>query len=188
MTTLPSTTARERPVAPVQAPAPPRGPFRLPLIAALALAFASLALISGLAYIVVLAGATGTAERLLVDRAASVVDREVTLVKGRLDPVTEQLELMAALMAAGRIEVDSPVAMREALAVPDGARLPTISVGGFRYARPAAPPRRAPSRQRAITRTDTVSLTELSPRGSSASASCRLRTTPSGATSTGAIR
>jgi adenylate cyclase len=47
-----------------------RRPLRLPLIAALALAFVSLALISGIAYIVVLAGATGTAERLLVDRAA----------------------------------------------------------------------------------------------------------------------
>ena len=55
-------------------PAPARGPFRLPLIAALALAFVSLALISGIAYIVVLAGATGTAERLLVDRAARVVE------------------------------------------------------------------------------------------------------------------
>ena len=47
----------------------PRRLLRLPLIAALALAFVSLALISGVAYIAVLAGATGTAERLLVDRA-----------------------------------------------------------------------------------------------------------------------
>ena len=44
-------------------------------VVALALAFVSLALISGAAYIVVLAGATGTAERLLVDRAARVVDQ-----------------------------------------------------------------------------------------------------------------
>ena len=36
--------------------------LRLPLIAALALAFISLSLISGIAYIVVLAGATNTAE------------------------------------------------------------------------------------------------------------------------------
>ena len=34
--------------------------WRLPLVAALALAFVSLSLISGIAYIVVLAGATGT--------------------------------------------------------------------------------------------------------------------------------
>ena len=61
--------------------APVRGPFRLPLIAALALAFASLALISGVAYIVVLTGATGTAERLLVDRAGSVVEKQVAMVK-----------------------------------------------------------------------------------------------------------
>ena len=60
---------------------------RLPLIAALALAFVSLALISGVAYIVVLAGATGTAERLLVDRAQRVVDEQVATVKSRLDPV-----------------------------------------------------------------------------------------------------
>lgn len=90
---------------------------RLPLIAALALAFVSLALISGVAYIVVLAGATGTAERLLVDRAQRVVDEQVVMVKSRLDPVTEQLGLIAALLAAGRIDIQSPVAVRESLAV-----------------------------------------------------------------------
>ena len=72
-----------------------RGPFRLPLIAALALAFASLALISGVAYIVVLTGATGTAERLLVDRAGSVVEKQVALVRGRLDPVTIRRSMCA---------------------------------------------------------------------------------------------
>ena len=107
-----------------------RGPFRLPLIAALALAFASLALISGVAYIVVLAGATGTAERLLVDRAGSVVEKQVALVKGRLDPVTSQLELMASLMAAGRVDIDSPVNVREALAVMM-TRAPAVSVAAF---------------------------------------------------------
>jgi class 3 adenylate cyclase len=110
--------------------APVRGRFRLPLIAALALAFASLALISGVAYIVVLAGATGTAERLLVDRAGSVVEKQVELVKARLDPVASQLELMAALMATGRVEVDSPVNVREALAVMM-SRAPAISVAAF---------------------------------------------------------
>lgn len=151
MSTLPDATT----VAPV------RGPFRLPLIAALALAFASLALISGVAYIVVLAGATGTAERLLVDRAASVVESQVELVKGRLDPVTNQLELMAALMAAGRIEVDSPVIVREALAVMM-SRAPAVSVAAFatldlQLHRAVRQP------DGAITR-DTLSLTEL-PRG-----------------------
>jgi adenylate cyclase len=130
LTTLPSTTARERPAVPERAVAPTRRPFRLPLIAALALAFASLALISGVAYIVVLAGATGTAERLLVDRADSVVERQITTVKSHLDPVTEQLELLASLAAAGRIDIDSPVAVREALAVMM-ERVPTISVAAF---------------------------------------------------------
>ncbi len=120
MSTLPDTTTAAR----------IRGPFRLPLIAALALAFASLALISGVAYIVVLAGATGTAERLLVDRADSVVDNQVALVRGRLDPVTGQLELMAALMAAGRVDVDSPVNVREALAVMM-TRVPAVSIAAF---------------------------------------------------------
>ncbi len=138
-----------------------RGPFRLPLIAALALAFASLALISGVAYIVVLAGATGTAERLLVDRAGSVVEKQVALVKGRLDPVTSQLELMAALMATGRVEVDSPVNVREALAVMM-SRAPAVSVAAFgtldlQLHRAVRHP------DGAITR-DTISLTEL-PRG-----------------------
>jgi adenylate cyclase len=118
LTTLPTTVVA------------PRGPFRLPLIAALALAFASLALISGVAYIIVLAGATGTAERLLVDRASSVVDRQVVRVKSRLDPVSEQLEMLAALAAASRIEVDSPVAVREALAVMM-KRVPAVSVAAF---------------------------------------------------------
>lgn len=91
--------------------------LRLPLIAALALAFVSLAAISGIAYIVVLAGATGTAERLVVDRAQRVVDQQVGVVKSRLDPVTTQLELVAALIAAGRFDIQSPVVVREALAV-----------------------------------------------------------------------
>jgi class 3 adenylate cyclase len=103
---------------------------RLPLIAALALAFTSLALISAIAYIVVLAGATGTAERLLVDQAASVIDRQIAMLRNRLDPVTEQLELLASLAAAGRIDVDSPVAVREALAVMM-EHVPTISVAAF---------------------------------------------------------
>lgn len=136
-----------------------RGPFRLPLIAALALAFASLALISGVAYIVVLAGATGTAERLLVDRAAGVVESQVELVKDRLDPVTTQLELMAALIAAARVDIDSPVNVREALAVMM-SRAPAVSVAAFatldlQLHRAVRQP------DGAITR-DTVSLTELS--------------------------
>lgn len=107
-----------------------RRPWRLPLVAALALAFVSLALISGIAYIVVLAGATGTAERLLVDRAARVVDAQVALVRSRLDPVSEQLELIAALAAAGRIDIESPVDVREALAVMMG-QVPAVSAAGF---------------------------------------------------------
>ena len=118
------------PDAPVVAAAPPRPPLRLPLIAALALAFVSLALISGIAYIVVLAGATGTAERLLVDRAARVVDAQVALVKSRLDPVAEHLELIAALAAHGRLDINSPVDMREALWVMM-TKVPAISSAGF---------------------------------------------------------
>jgi class 3 adenylate cyclase len=104
--------------------------WRLPLVAALALAFVLLALISGAAYIVVLAGATGTAERLLVDRAARVVDAQVALVRSRLDPVGEQLELIASLAAAGRIDIESPVDVREALAVMMG-QVPAVSAVGF---------------------------------------------------------
>jgi class 3 adenylate cyclase len=102
----------------------------LPLIAALALAFTSLSLISGIAYIVVLTGATTTAERLLVDRAERVVDAQVAMIRSRLDPVQEHLELIAALAAAGRIDIDSPVAMREALAVMM-TRVPAVSIAAF---------------------------------------------------------
>lgn len=108
----------------------PRRPWRLPLIVALALAFASLALISGIAYIAVLTGATGTAERLLVDRAERVVDAEVAMIRSRLDPVADHLELIAALAAAGRIDIESPVAVREALAVMM-ARVPAVSAAAF---------------------------------------------------------
>jgi len=100
------------------------------MVAALALAFVSLSLISGIAYIVVLAGATGTAERLLVDRAARVVDGQVALVRSRLDPVGEQLELIAGLAAAGRINIESPVDVREALAVMM-QQVPAVSAVGF---------------------------------------------------------
>ena len=127
---LPRAEGPPRADRPERAAAAPRGPVRLPLIAALALAFASLALISGIAYIVVLAGATGTAERLLVDRAASGIDRQVAAIQNRLDPVTEQLELMAGLLAAGRVDVDSPVAVREALAIMM-RRVPAVSVAAF---------------------------------------------------------
>jgi adenylate cyclase len=91
--------------------------LRLPLIVALALAFASLALVSGIAYIAVLAGAAGTTERLLVDRTSRVVEAQVALLNSRLQPVTEHLELIAALAAAGRLDIESPSDMREALAV-----------------------------------------------------------------------
>ena len=59
--------------------------LRLPLIAALALAFVSLSLISGIAYIVVLAGATNTAEKLMVDRNARVVEQGDDVGKCRVD-------------------------------------------------------------------------------------------------------
>jgi adenylate cyclase len=104
--------------------------LRLPLIAALALAFVSLSLISGIAYIVVLAGATNTAERLLVDRAESVVDAQVSAIRTRLDPVTSHLQLIAALAANGRLDISSPVAMREALWVMM-TQVPPISSAGF---------------------------------------------------------
>jgi len=102
----------------------------VPLIAALALAFVSLALISGIAYIVVLADANPIAERLLVDRAARVVGEQVALVRSRLDPVAEHLELIAALAAHGRLDISSPVDMREALWVMM-TRVPAISSAGF---------------------------------------------------------
>ncbi|HYC65838.1 MAG TPA: adenylate/guanylate cyclase domain-containing protein [Reyranellaceae bacterium] len=91
--------------------------LRLPLIVALGLAFASLAVTSGVAYVAVLAGATGTTERLLVDRTNRLVEAQVALLNGRLHPVTEHLEFIASLAASGRLKVDSPTDMREALAV-----------------------------------------------------------------------
>jgi adenylate cyclase len=104
--------------------------LRLPLIAALALAFVSLSLISGIAYIVVLAGATNTAERLLVDRAERVVEAQLGVIRGRLDPVTEHLEMIAALAANGRLDINSPVNMRESLWVMM-KQVPAVSSAAF---------------------------------------------------------
>ena len=107
-----------------------RRPWRIPLIAALALAFGSLSLISGAAYIAVLAGATGTTERLLVDRASRVIEAQVSMVRNRLDPVAQELELVAALAAQGRIDIESPVAVRETLAVML-TKMPAVSIAAF---------------------------------------------------------
>lgn len=111
-------------------PGAARRRLRMPLIAALALAFVSLSLISGIAYIAVLAGATNTAERLLVDRAARVLESQVSAIRSRLDPVTDHLEMIAALAAAGRLDVDSAVSMREALWVMM-TQVPVVSSAGF---------------------------------------------------------
>lgn len=105
-------------------------PWRVPLIAALALAFGSLSLISGVAYIAVLAGATGTTEQLLVDRANRVIEAQITLVKHRLDPVADQVNFVAALAAQSRLDIDSPIAVRETLAIMM-AQTPAISIATF---------------------------------------------------------
>ena len=104
--------------------------LRLPLIAALALAFISLSLISGIAYIVVLAGATNTAEKFVVDRAARVVDAQVASIRIRLDAVTDHLQMVAALAGSGRLDISSPVDMREALWVMM-TQVPSISSAAF---------------------------------------------------------
>ncbi len=87
----------------------------------------------------------------MVDRATRVVDAQVALVRSRLDPVGEQLELIAALAAAGRIDIESPVDMREALAVMMAAGACGVG-GGLRHARPQAPSRRARARRQDRTR------------------------------------
>lgn len=111
-------------------PASLRRRWRLPLIAAQALAFVFLALTSGVAYVVVLTDATGAAERRLVDRAARIVDAQVALLRSRLDPVTEHLELIADLIAHGRLSIESPVEIREALVVAM-TRVPAVSTAAF---------------------------------------------------------
>ena len=118
VSTLPSTTviARRR--------------FRVPLIAALATAFISLSVVSGIAYFVVLAGATNTAERLVVAGAARVVEAQVSAIRTRLDPVQGHLELIAALAANGRLDVNSPIDMREALWIMM-SEVPPISSAAF---------------------------------------------------------
>ena len=52
------------------------------------------------------------------------------LIRSRLDPVTEHLELIAALAARGRLDINSPVDMREALWVMM-TQVPAISSAAF---------------------------------------------------------
>jgi adenylate cyclase len=104
--------------------------LRLPLIAALALAFISLSLISGIAYIVVLAGATNTAEKFVLDRAGRVVDAQMASIKIKLDAITDHLQMVAALAGSGRLDINSPVDMREALWVMM-TQVPAISSAAF---------------------------------------------------------
>ncbi|MEI9901888.1 MAG: adenylate/guanylate cyclase domain-containing protein [Hyphomicrobium sp.] len=107
-----------------------RQPWRIPLIAALALAFGSFALISAIAYIAVLAGAAGTTERLLIDRTGRLIDAQVSMVRVQLDPVRQQIELIAGLAAEARIDIDAPIAVREALAVLVD-KTPAVSIATF---------------------------------------------------------
>ena len=104
--------------------------LRLPLIAALALAFVSLSLISGIAYIVVLAGATNTAEKLMVDRTGRVVDAQMASIKIKLDAISDHLQMVAGLAGSGRLDINSPVDMREALWVMM-TQVPAISSASF---------------------------------------------------------
>ena len=104
--------------------------LRLPLIAALALAFISLSLISGIAYIVVLAGATNTAEKFVLDRAGRVVDTQTASIKIKLDAVTDRLQMVAALAGSGRLDISSPVDVRETLWVMM-TQVPAISSAAF---------------------------------------------------------
>jgi adenylate cyclase len=104
--------------------------LRLPLIAALALAFISLSLTSGIAYIVVLAGATNTAEKFVLDRAGRVVDAQTASIKIKLDAVTDRLQMVAALAGSGRLDISSPVDVRETLWVMM-TQVPAISSAAF---------------------------------------------------------
>jgi adenylate cyclase len=129
-----SSAATTLPVATPQPAAPEsvasRRPWRVPLVAALAFAFISLAVVSGAAYIIVLAGATGTAEQLVIKRTDHQIEEQITTIQSRLDPITDQLELLAALAAAGRIDIGSPVDVRESLAVAM-QHMPAVSVAAF---------------------------------------------------------
>ena len=58
------------------------------------------------------------------------------LLRSRLDPVTEHLELMAALAARGRIDIQSPIEMRETLCGDDEPRARRGLPGPLRHARP----------------------------------------------------
>ncbi len=118
----------------------------------------------------------------MLDRAGRVVDSQVASIKIKLDAVTDHLQMVAALAGSGRLDISSPVDMREALWVMM-TQVPAISSAAFatfdlKLVRVEPPSRRPGDPRHRLAR-------RLAAAAWNASASCRPPMSPSGARCSG---
>ena len=125
--------------SPPVTPAPPGKPLsrlarllgmRVRIVVALLLAFVAVAAIATIAFGLAVGGASETTQRLLLDRNRRLLDNEVGRVQEGLAAVGERLQFVAGLAAQGRIDVNVPSAVEDALAVAF-ERLPNVRVVAF---------------------------------------------------------
>ena len=106
------------------------GRLRIRIVTALGIGFVAVAVLAGAAFTITVLGASDSTQRLLLDRNRRMVDAQAQFLRDRLDPVSTQLQLVAALAARGRLDVGAPGQMVDALAA-TVEQLPQLSGAGF---------------------------------------------------------
>lgn len=104
--------------------------MRVRIVTALAIGFLAVAVIAGAAFTITVLGASDSTLRLMLDRNRREVEAQAQFLHDRLDPVSTQLQLIAALAARGRLDVGVPSQLVDALAAAM-EQLPQISGAGF---------------------------------------------------------
>jgi len=104
--------------------------MRVRIVTALAIGFLAVAVIAGAAFTITVLGASDSTLRLMLDRNRREVEAQAQFLHDRLDPVSTQLQLIAALAARGRLDVGAPSQLVDALAAAM-EQLPQISGAGF---------------------------------------------------------
>ncbi|MCW5744709.1 MAG: hypothetical protein KIT36_00730 [Alphaproteobacteria bacterium] len=103
---------------------------RVRIVTALAAGFLAVTVIAGGAFTLTVLGASDSTQRLLLDRNRRMVESQAQFLRDRLDPVSAQLQFIAALAAAGRLDVGAPSQLVDALTTA-AQQLPQISGAVF---------------------------------------------------------
>lgn len=103
---------------------------RIPMVAVLGAAFSLVAVISSVAYFFLLYGATITTEDMLHDRTRRLVEDEVQRVRALLNPVAEELELLAVLVSARHLQRTAIDEIAEVLSLAVN-RMPGVVIAEF---------------------------------------------------------